>query len=158
MGFGWSTRTSGILLLAGAATLTGCKAKEMGVEFADKQAGRVDNSWLLAANACWPELTHSGYSLKDVKRYLADPLHFRATFAGYSTLGDAALAQVAGQPLLEAPAPDASVLNHSPNPVLTRREALAGGSARGALVSESSGVAPQDTLCAIQAGTPVGFR
>lgn len=145
-------------LVAGGMLLSGCKAHEMGVNFAKTQAMHVDNSWLIAANSCWPELSHSGYSLGDIKRYLADPLHFRASFATYATLDNNALAQVVGKPVQDAPAPDASVLNNSPNPVLTRSEAVNRTNLQGTLVANNNGIAPADALCAIQPGTPVGFR
>ena len=146
------------LLLAGSGVLSGCKAREMGIQFADKQARNVDNSWLIAANSCWPELTHSGYSLLDVKRYLADPLHFRATFAAYASLDNQQLIRVVTQPVKDAPAPDTSVLDHSQSPVLTRQQAVSRSNLQGTLPANNNGVAPADALCAIQPGTPVGFR
>lgn len=143
---------------ATAMVISGCKAREMGVNFADKQASSVDEGWLTAANSCWPDLAHAGYSTADIKRYLEDPLHFRATFTAYSPLSDATLIKIVTQPVMDAPQPDTSVLDHSPNPVITRSQALAGGNARGSLTSDNSGLAPADTLCAIQPGTPVGFK
>ncbi|MFC6644351.1 hypothetical protein ACFQBQ_01830 [Granulicella cerasi] len=137
---------------------SGCKAREMGVKYADKRAAHVDTTWLLAANACWPDLAHAGYTLGDVKSYLSDPLHFRATFAAYASLSNDELITVAETPVMKAPLPDSGIFNQSQNPVLTRQQALQGNNARGTLVSDTNGIAPQDSLCAIQAGTPVGFR
>ncbi|MDE1161765.1 MAG: hypothetical protein PW792_07435 [Acidobacteriaceae bacterium] len=145
-------------ILAAASVVSGCKAREMGITFSNTQATSVDDSWLLAAYACWPDMAHVGYSKADIKRYLSDPLHFRAAFAAYSPLSDASLIKIVAQPVLDAPVPDTSVLEHSLNPVITRRQALAGGSIRGTLTSDNNSLAPADTLCAIQAGTPVGFK
>ena len=153
-----SYRAAAVLLLAGCGALAGCKAREMGIQFADKQAAKVDNSWLIAANSCWPDLTHSGYSLLDVKRYLADPLHFRATFATYGSLDNKQLIDVVTGPVTAAPAPDTSVLDHSQSPVLTRQQAVSRKDLNGTLPANNNGVAPADALCAIQPGTPVGFR
>ncbi len=52
--------------LAAAFLIAGCKARQMGVDFADKQAANVDNTWLIAVNSCWPDLAHQGYSVADV--------------------------------------------------------------------------------------------
>ena len=157
------TRSSSIvrpaaLLLAGAAVLAGCKARELGTQFSDERAASVDNSWLIAANSCWPDLTHSGYSLLDVKRYLADPLHFRATFGTYASLTDKQLMQIVTRPVTAAPAPDTSSLDHGSQPVLTRTEAVTRSHLQGTLVQDNNGFAPADSLCAIQPGVPVGFR
>jgi hypothetical protein len=149
------------LALAGVAamcSLGGCKAREMAVDFADKQAASVDNSWLIAANHCWPDLKHQGFNIDDVKHYLVDPLHFRATFAGYSPLSDSELRAIVTKPVNAAPAPDTSVFDHSTKAVLTRNDALSGMNPQGTLVSQGNGLAPADTLCAIQPGVPVGFR
>ena len=155
----FTSRPGALRLMAlGVLLLSGCKAREMGIQFADKQAANVDNSWLIAANSCWPDLTHSGYSLLDVKRYLADPLHFRATFAAYSSLPNEQLVRIVTQPVISAPAPDTSVLDHSQNPVLTRAQAVSRSDLHGTLPSGNNGVAPADALCAITPGTPVGFR
>ena len=130
----------------------------MGIQFADQQARNVDHTWLIAANSCWPDLTHSGYSLLDVKRYLADPLHFRATFATYASLDNNTLISVVTEPVMSAPAPDTSVLDHSQGPVLTREQAVSRSNLQGSLPADHNGIAPSDALCAIQPGTPVGFR
>ncbi|MDE1155146.1 MAG: hypothetical protein PW735_05370 [Acidobacteriaceae bacterium] len=145
-------------LLATAFALSGCKAKEMGQKFADQQANNIDTTWLIAANACWPDLAHQGYSVGDIKRYLGDPLHLRAAFAGYSSLTDTQLVQIVSAPVLSAPAPDTSVFHQSLNPVLTRSQALSGTRVRGTVPADNNGTAPDDALCAVQSGVPVGFK
>lgn len=130
----------------------------MGVTFSNKQAANVDNSWLIAADRCWPDLGHQGLSVAGIKEYLGDPLHFRATFVGYSAQDNASLRQIVGVPVMSAPAPDSGTLNNAPNPVLTRSEAMSGSNPQGTLVSQNNGIAPNDALCAMQPGTPVGFR
>jgi hypothetical protein len=130
----------------------------MGTQFSGRQAASVDSSWLIAAGSCWPDLGHQGYTVADIKRYLADPLHFRATFATYASLSDAQLLQIIPKPVDQAPAPDPSVLNQTTSPILTRTDAVSRKNLRGTLASDNNGVAPPDALCAIQPGIPVGFR
>jgi hypothetical protein len=144
--------------VAAACSTGGCKAREMGVDYADQQAARVDNTWLVAANHCWPDLRHQGFSVDAIQHFMADPLHFRATFGAYAPLSDARLRNIVMHPVAEAPSPDTSVFDHSQTPLLTRADAVTGSNPRGTLVSEGNGLAPDDTLCAIQPGVPVGFR
>ena len=141
-----------------AATLCGCEAREMGVNFADAQANSVDNTRLTAAKTCWPDLGHQGYSTGGLKRYLVDPLHFRAAFSGYSSLSDSELRSLITKPVQSAPPPDTSMLAHSSTPVFTRAQALAGTDPRDAIASNTNGATPPGAFCAAQPGTPVGFR
>jgi len=85
----------------------------MGVNFADQQAKSVDTTWVTAIKTCWPDVGHQGYSLEGMKRYLADPLHFRAAFSTYAALNDAELRTVVTKPVMSAPPPDSSLLSHS---------------------------------------------
>ena len=152
-------RTAAIAATLLAATaLCGCEAREMGTTFADKQANAVDNTWVAAVKTCWPDVAHQGYSLPGMKRYLADPLHFRAAFSTYSGLTDAQLLIIVTKPIQDAPPPDTSVLDHAQTPIFTRDQAIAGTSPHGLATPNSNGAAPPDALCALQTGTPVGFR
>jgi len=152
-----SLRTAAIAAALLAATaLCVCEAREMGTTFADKQANAVDNTWVAAVKTCWPDVAHQGYSLAGMKRYLADPLHFRAAFSTYSALTDAQLLIIVTKPIQDAPPPDTSVLAQAHTPVFTRDQAIAGTSPQAA--SNSNGATPPDALCALQTGTPVGFR
>jgi hypothetical protein len=137
--------------------LTGCEARQLGVSYADKQAASVDTSWVTAAKACWPDLSH-GYNNATMKQYLADPLHFRAAFTAYSAMSDAELRAVASKPLMSAPAPDASLLANSQTAVITRYEALSATSNSLASANNTDSAAPPDALCAIHPGQPVGFK
>ena len=130
----------------------------MGVNFADQQAKSVDNSWVTAVNTCWPDVAHQGYSLEGMKRYLADPLHFRAAFSTYAALDDAALRGLVTKPVMSAPAPDSSLLSHSQTAVFTRSQAISGVNQQNAAATDTNTAAPPNALCAIHSGTPVGFR
>ncbi len=147
-------RLTATAALLAATGLCGCEAREMGTTFADKQANAVDNTWVAAVKTCWPDVAHQGYSLPGMKRYLADPLHFRAAFSTYSALTDAQLLIIVTKPIQDAPPPDTSVLDHAQTPILTRDQAISGARP----TSNSNGATPPDALCAIQTGTPVGFR
>ena len=141
-----------------ATALCGCEAREMGVNFADQQAKSVDNSWVTAINTCWPDVAHQGYSLEGMKRYLADPLHFRAAFSTYAALNDSELRTVVTRPVMAAPPPDSSLLSHSQTAVFTRSQAISGVNQQNASATDNTTAAPTDALCAIHSGTPVGFR
>jgi hypothetical protein len=135
-----------------ALACCGCKARELGANYADTQSETVDNSWVSAVEACWPAVAHQGYSTAAVKYYLADPLHFRAAFTGYATLNDDMLRTIVAAPVSSAPPVDTSVLAHTEMPVLTRVQAAAG-------VTNTAGRATgPDSFCSIQPGLPVGFR
>jgi hypothetical protein len=151
-------RTAAIAALLAVTGLCGCEAREMGTNFADKQANAVDNTWVSAVKTCWPDVAHQGYSLAGMKRYLADPLHFRAAFSTYSALTDAQLLIIVTKPIQDAPPPDTSVLDHARTPVFTRDQAIAGTSPQAAATPNSNSAVPPDALCALQTGTPVGFR
>lgn len=152
-------KTASILFCCGLLPcFVGCKAREMGVQFSGKQAVSVNNTWIIAASSCWPDLTHQGYTLAGIKHYLGDPLHFRATFGVYAGLSDAQLLQIIPQPVSAAPPPDTSVLNQTLNPILTRTDAVTRKNLKGVLAADNNGIAPPDALCAVQHGLPVGFR
>jgi len=129
----------------------GCKARELGSNYADTQATSVDNSWVTAVDSCWPAVAHQGYSTEAVKYYLADPIHFRAAFAVYAQFSDDTLRTMVETPVSNAPAADISVLQ-TDKPILTRVQAMTG-------VSDTSNRMPgSDSFCSIQPGLPVGFR
>jgi len=130
----------------------GCKARELGANYADTQAVTVDDTWVTAVDSCWPAVAHQGYSTEGVKHYLADPLHFRAAFAAYAGLSDGKLRSTVAAPVSSAPPADTSVLAHTQMPILTRTQAITG-----ATNSASYQPAP-DSFCSIQPGLPVGFR
>ena len=140
------------LTLVLAVACVGCKARELGANYADTQAATVDNTWVTAVESCWPAVAHQGYSTDTVKHYLADPLHFRAAFTAYASLGDNMLLTMVAAPVNNAPPTDTSVLAHSVMPILTRAQAITGK-------TNSAGreVGP-DSFSAIQPGLPVGFR
>ncbi len=139
-------------------SLAGCKARDMGVPTADNTAESVDASWVTATKSCWPELEHDGYSVAGIKHNLADPLRFRSTFPSYAAQEESSLRALVTKPLMEAPAPDATVLLNSRTPVLTRAQAMAGASPHQATVQSTQTLAPPDALCAVHAGPPVGFK
>jgi hypothetical protein len=146
------TTTATVLATAIVLACFGCKARELGANYAETQSETVDNSWVTAVDTCWPAVAHQSYSTEAIKHYLADPLHFRAAFAVYATLTDGMLRAVVAAPVGSAPAPDTSVLKNSVSPVLTRAQALAG------VKDASNGTPGPDSLCSIQPGLPVGFR
>jgi len=147
-----------VVLSSSAVLLSGCEAREMGVNFADQQAKSVDTTWVTAIKTCWPDVGHQGYSLEGMKRYLADPLHFRAAFSTYAALNDAELRTVVTKPVMSAPPPDSSLLSHSQTAVFTRSQAISGVDQQNASATDNTTAAPTDALCAIHSGTPVGFR
>ena len=141
--------------LAMAMAMNGCKAREIGVKFADTQAAHVQKSWVQAAKSCWPALEHEGMSDGSIEHQLADPLHFRAAFTSYAAYPDEDLIRMVARPLSDAPSPDNSLLENASSPLLTRAEAASGSTGSH---SSTSGKPPADALCAIHPGTPVGFR
>ena len=145
-------------LLLLAATLFGCKAREMGVPTADHTAEFVDGSWLTATKNCWPELEHDGFTDAGMRHNLADPLRFRSTFPSYAAQSEPSLRSLVTKPLMAAPAPDGTVLMNSRTPVLTRSQAAAGSDSHKAAVQGTNGPAPPDALCSVHAGTPVGWK
>lgn len=140
---------------ATALALTGCKPTEFNQVYAPTQSRHVDPSWIAAAKHCWPAIEHDGYSNSVIEHQLADPLHFRATFAAYAILPDASLIDLIAKPVSAAPPLDAGLFANSRTPVLTRAQAL-----KGAPDSQiaPSGTTPPDPFCTLQPGMPVGFR
>jgi hypothetical protein len=157
MAFFNSTRMLTALAAVSIVACSGCEARQLGVAFSDKQAENVDITWVEAAKACWPALTHS-YDVLSMRRYLADPMHFRATFGTYSSLSDSDLRSIVLRPVTAAPAPDSSMLSHSQTAVITRYQAISGFDSSTATANTTDSAAPPDALCAVHPGTPVGFR
>ena len=150
------TRTAAALQSVSLILLvSGCKAREMGVQFADTQAVKVDDTWISAARSCWPELARNNYTRGILSHELADPLHFRATFAAYAALGDKDIEAIVAAPINTAPAPDSGSLRGAGGGLLTRNQAVSfDGNPPGNLASNRI---PSDALCAIHPGVPVGF-
>jgi len=148
------TFTSAVGLIATLLLFTplGCKARELGANYADTQAATVDDTWVTAVETCWPAVAHQGYSTEGVKHYLADPLHFRGAFAVYAPLSDGMLRSIVAAPVSDAPGADISVLARSEAPILTRTQAATG------VTNTASREPGPDSLCSIQPGLPVGFR
>jgi len=149
-----STQT---LAALAAMTLCGCEARQLGVNFADKQALSVDDTWVAAVKTCWPDLNH-GYSIAQLKQYLADPLHFRAAFSTYSTRTDSDLRSIVIHSVTAAPEPETSILAHSQTAIYTRYQAVRGVDQESATASNTDSAAPPDALCAVHPGTPIGFK
>ena len=142
------------LLLAACVTLSGCKPRTMGIAYSSTQASSADRSWLTAAQSCWPALAHSGLSDEALEHNLADPLHFRAAFGGYASLSDTEIESVVVHPVSAAPLPDHAALLRSATPVLTLSQAASGATPQ----SAPQGDLPEDALCAVHSGIPVGFN
>ena len=121
------------------------------------QAASVDASWVTAAESCWPAIRQSGRSLKNIREYLLAPDHLRSTFPSYAGLSNDQIAGNLTLPIASILPPDTSRLAHSQTPVLTRGQAAAGTGPDRAVVSATNGIAPPDSLCSIQSGTPDGF-
>lgn len=162
---GWRLRRNarlvpagGLLALAFIPLLTGCHRQRQTADGNMASAGQpssVDNSWVNAARSCWPELAKNGYSTHDISGNLIH--HLGSAFPTYGALssstGDADLSM----PITTVLSPDASKLEHSQTPILTRGQAVAGTPPAGALVANTNGNAPPDALCSIQSGIPQGF-
>jgi hypothetical protein len=152
-----SVRTAAVgaaMLLA--LSVLGCKPRENGVAFSNTQAKSVDPSWVAAAKSCWPDLAHVQLSNEAITRNLADPLHFRSTFGAYASLSDAQIEAIVARPILDAPEPSHTPMLGSRTPVLTRAQAAAG--VRPPQSAPAPGGLPDDVLCSLQSGTPVGFK
>ena len=139
---------------------TGCHHKKTaeGSESPTGSAASVDNSWVNAARACWPELAKNNYSTQQLQQYLVVPDHLRATFPSYAGLSDPTLRADLTVPITTILPPDTTKLLNSSNPVLTTGQAVAMTPAQGAVVQSTHGTAPPDSLCAIQRGFPDGFN
>ncbi len=145
------------LLLVACAALSGCEPREMGIGYASTRASKVDPSWAVAAQSCWPALIHSVYSISHLQTILADPLHFRAAFGVYGPFTDAEVESIAAHPVSSAPFPDHEMLLRATTPVLTLSQAESPGSPSPSQSAQNVAL-PQDALCAVQPGTPVGFK
>jgi hypothetical protein len=130
-------------------TLCGCQARQLGINYADKQAASVDSSWVAAVKSCWPDLGH-GYSNETLKQYLA--------FTSYSSMSDQDLRSIVSKPVTSAPPPDASLLGNSQTAVITRYQAIYATNTSLASANNTDSAAPPDALCAVHPGTPVGFK
>ena len=145
------------LALAVICLLVGCHAKQTaaGSMASPDQAASVDNSWINAARSCWPDLTKNGYSSQDIGANLMH--HLGVAFPSYHALNGAGGDADLSMPITTVLPPDGSQLEHSPTPVLTRGQAVAGTSPQGAVVQSTNGNAPPDALCSIRSGLPQGF-
>ena len=142
---------AGLLALACTA---GCKARENGVAFSNTQATAVDQSWVVVVKSCWPDLAHSQISDEGLKHNLADPIHFRSAFGTYAQYSDDAIIAMVAHPVSAAPSPDDTSVRHARTPVLSRSDALRGSKP----LSSPDGSVPDDALCALQSGNPIGFK
>ena len=115
----------------------------------------VDNSWINAAKACWPQLASNGYNNDNIGRNLIH--HLGNAFPTYSALGNKGADADLSMPIDAVLAPDVSKLQNSSTPVLTRGQAVAGVGPGDAIVQSTHGNAPPDALCSIQTGLPQGF-
>jgi hypothetical protein len=152
-----STQTRWAIAMACAVVpATGCKPTEFNQVYAPNQSRHVDPSWLAAAKHCWPAIEHEGYSNTVIEHQLADPLHFRATFAAYAAYSDTGLINLISHPVADAPAAEPGDFAKAQTPVLTRKQAINGGATGTQLAA--NGNVPPDAFCIVQAGMPVGFR
>jgi hypothetical protein len=147
-------RAAAVMLLSGIA-VSGCGKRPTG---SGAPGDLVDSSWVTAAESCWPDLIRDGYHARKIEKNLAVPPRFRSTFPSYSAQSDQQIRALLTRSLGSAPVPDISRLTHSQTPVLTRRQAAAGTSPQAAVAANTQAIAPPDALCAIQTGTPAGFR
>ena len=118
-------------------------------------AASVDNSWINAARACWPDLVKNGYTTDNIGRNLIH--HLGDAFPAYSALGNKGTDADLSMPIATVLPPDVTKLQNSSTPVLTRGQAVQGVGPQGAIVQSTHGSAPPDTLCSIQPGVPPGF-
>ncbi len=141
-------------------TLAGChgKRESEGSMTPTGNYASVDNSWVNAAKACWPELAKNNYSTQQLQGYLVVPNHLRATFPSYAGLSDPTLKADLTVPITTVLPPDTTKLLNSSTPVLTTGQAVAGTSAQNAIEQSTHGSAPPDSLCSIQRGFPEGFN
>lgn len=137
--------------------LAGCSSKHIGAPVATTSGRNIDNSWLTAANACWPDLAKQGYSAEDIRKNLAAADTFHAAFPVYAAQPGKAVDDLLGKPLTIAPPPDVTQVAHSTTPVLTRGQAAQGTGPQMAVVQHTEGSAPPDSFCSIQTGVPQGF-
>lgn len=148
--------------LLAVSALSGCKAKELGANLADTQAIKVDHSWIVAARRCWPALHMTNDKTMDAQ--LLDPIHFRSVFAVYAPYSDREIESLVAQSITSAPDADLAVFHDATSPVLTRKQAMAApGTAdepttQSLLARRDAATVPQDALCAIHEGLPIGFK
>ena len=153
--------TISLRLVAAATALSlaaGCSRKHTGAPVVSSSGRLVDQSWITATQACWPDLAKQGYSADDVRHNLANLDDFHSAYPVYAAQTHQDLDELLGKPLQTGPDPDIGKLAHSQYPVLTRGQAAAGTVAQMAVVQQTNGIAPPDAFCAIQPGIPQGFR
>ena len=141
-----------------ASVITGCNhppTTAAGSMAKPGQPASVDNSWINAAKACWPQLASNGYNNDDIGRNLIH--HLGNAFPTYSALGNKGTDADLSMPIATVLAPDVTKLENSSTPVLTRGQAVQGVGPQGAIVQSTHGDAPPDALCSIQTGLPQGF-
>ena len=152
---------AGVLPTVGACLcILGCKHHNSspGSLSAAGQPASIDGSWVTAARSCWPAMQPAEQGGADLRQYLNNAAHVRSTFPSYAALSDAQNMATLTQPLAAIQPPDTSKLAHSETPVLTRGQAAAGTGRQDAVVAATTGLAPPDSLCSIQSGTPEGFN
>jgi len=137
-----------------ALALTGCEARELGAHISPTQAAHVDSTWVKAAKVCWPMLAQQTNSY--VSANLGDPIGFRGTFPAYAALTDGQLETIVSSSVTDAPPADISLFSAATSPLLTRQQAIAETSAT-TDTRDARSPSP-DTLCAVHAGTPAGYR
>ena len=118
----------------------------------------VDNSWVSAAQSCWPDLTKNGHTAQQVQQYLSSPANVRSAFPSYTGLSDATIKADITVPLATILPPATTKLVNSAKPVLTAGQAAAGTAPGAAAAQSTHGSAPPDALCAVQSGLPQGFQ
>ena len=137
--------------------LIGCTSKHPGAPVVGNSGRLIDNSWVTATNACWPDLRKQGYTADDIRHNLANTTDLHNAFPVYGAQTHKDLDDILGKPLQAAPDPDTSQLAHSQTPVLTRGQAAEGTVPQMAVVQHTNGIAPPDSFCSIQTGIPQGF-
>lgn len=147
------TLASALLL----GSLFACSRKHTGAPVVSNSGRLIDQSWITATNACYPDLSKQGYTAEDIRHNLANVDDLHHAFPVYAAQGRKDLDDILGKPLQTGPDPDVTQLAHSEYPILTRGQAAAGTVAQMAVVQHTNGSAPPDSFCAIQPGIPQGF-
>lgn len=148
---------SALLAALVACCAAGCSHKHTGSGVVTSSGAHLDQSWITAANACWPDLAKQGYSGDDLRHNLGAPATLRNTFPVYTALSNADIDNILAKPVEASPSPDTTRLSHSTYPILNRMQAAQGAGKDSAVVQSTNGLAPPDAFCAIQPGIPQGF-
>ncbi len=83
--------------------------------------------------------------------------HLGAAFPTYSAIDKNDASAELSLPITTILPPDVTRLENSSTPVLTRGQAVAGTPPQQAIVQNTHGNAPPDSLCSIQPGIPQAF-